>query len=123
MNYLTLTEVINLVSVRTGSAAIALEGVDIKGYEGKAKVIVATQGGASVVATLQQSDVATHNDTGWADVKDVEGKAISVTPGTTNAVTTVWDINVADLKRYIRVKFVNASTVYVGMVGVKKYPA
>lgn len=122
MNSVTQYNVVDLVSIRTGTAAIALAGVDVQPYEGKVKIAVMTQGDASVKATLQHNDIQEYDDSGWADVKDAAGTTISVTPGTANATTTVWEVNIADLKKFIRVIFTDASTVYAGMVAVRKYP-
>lgn len=121
MNPITQYSVVDLVSIRTGSASISLAGVDGKPYKGKAKIMVMTQGGASVAATLQHNDVQAYDDGGWATVQDAAGNNITISPGTTNAVTTIWEVNISSLKRYLRVTFANASTVYAGFIAFKKY--
>ncbi|MBU1864259.1 MAG: hypothetical protein KKH94_11390 [Candidatus Omnitrophica bacterium] len=121
MNPITQYSIVDLVSIRTGSASISLAGVDVKDYDGKAKIVVITQGGASVVATLQHNDVQAYDDSGWAAAQDADGNSIAVTPGTATATTTVWEVDISSLKKYIRVVLTNASTVYAGVIAFKKY--
>lgn len=120
MNYLTQATVAELVSIRTGTAAITLAGTDVKAYEGKALVVVQTQGDAAVKATLQENDAQAYDDADWADV-DTDN--YEVEPATADATTTTWEVDISSLKRYIRVKFADASTVAATLVAVRKYPA
>lgn len=120
MNNVKGLSVVDLVTIRTGSASIALAGVDIKEYEGTAKIIVQTQGDGSVVAALQDSDVQAYDDSDWAAV---DATAYPGTIGTASATTTVWTVPIMDLKRYLRVTFANASTVSAVMLAKRKYPA
>jgi hypothetical protein len=120
MNNVKGLSVVDLVTIRTGSASIALAGVDIKEYEGTAKIIVQTQGDAAVLAALQDSDVQAYDDSDWADV---DATTYDGDIDSASATTTVWTVPIQDLKRYIRVTFANASTVAVVMVAKRKYPA
>ncbi|MDD4919063.1 MAG: hypothetical protein PHE72_14800, partial [candidate division Zixibacteria bacterium] len=91
-----------------------------KPYEGKALVVIQTQGDATVKATLQDSDVQAYDDADWADVDD---EVYVSDPDTATATTTVLEVDISSLKRYVRVRFTNASTAAATLVGVLKYPA